>query len=310
MRFSIFQDTDIGARSINQDRMGYCFTRESVLMVVADGMGGHARGEVAAQLTLQVCAGHFQRMATPRLADPARFLEAALNSAHRELLSYQSLHQLPEAPRTTVVACIVQDDGAWWAHAGDSRLYWLRDGAVMARTIDHSRVQALMEMGLVSPEEERTHPDRNKVLNCLGSPQEPSIELSERAALMRGDVLLLCSDGFWSGVSEPQFASLLRHAPVDAGVPELVRQAVAQGGRIADNTTVVAMAWEGAGENDLPTLSAIDLPDGAITTTIAFGRPEQAGAVAPPLTDEDIERQIADIQRAIRRSHDPHHRES
>jgi uncharacterized protein (UPF0218 family) len=70
------------------------------------------------------------------------------------------------------------------------------------------------------------------------------------------------------------------------------------------------MAWEGAGEDDLPTLSAIDLPDGAITTTIAFGRPEQAGAVAPPLTDEDIERQIADIQRAIRRSHDPHHRES
>ena len=133
MRFSIFQDTDIGARSINQDRMGYCFTRESVLMVVADGMGGHARGEVAAQLTLQVCAGHFQRMATPRLADPAQFLEAALNSAHRELLSYQSLHQLPEAPRTTVVACIVQDDGAFDDVADEADLHGRRDHLVAGR---------------------------------------------------------------------------------------------------------------------------------------------------------------------------------
>ena len=310
MRFSIFQDTDIGARSINQDRMGYCFTRESVLMVVADGMGGHARGEVAAQLTLQVCAAHFQRLATPRLADPAGFLETALRSAHGELLQYQTLHQLPEAPRTTVVACVVQDGGAWWAHAGDSRLYWLRDGQVLRRTIDHSRVQTLIDMGWIKPEEASAHPDRNKVLSCLGSPQEPALDLADRVALQAGDVLLLCSDGFWSGVSETHVASLLRHAPVDACIPELVRQAVAQGGRIADNTTVVAMAWEGPGHEDLPTLSALDLPAGAMTTTIAFGRPEQAGAAVPLLTDEDIERQIADIQRAIRRSHDPNRRES
>jgi len=308
MRFSIFQDTDIGARSVNQDRMGYCFSRESLMMVVADGMGGHLRGEVAAQLTLQVCAGLFQRMATPRLADPAAFLNEALLSAHRELLRYQSLHQLHEAPRTTVVACIVQDGFAWWAHAGDSRLYWLRDGRVMARTRDHSKVQTLVALGLIDARSESTHPERNKVLNCLGSPREPTVELAARVALRPGDRVLLCTDGFWSGVAETDFTTVLSSLPLQQGVPALVRQAVTHSGPIADNATVVALQWEGAElVDDMPTLSAIDLPEGAITTTIAFGRPDESASA--DLSDEDIDRQIADIQQAIRRSRSPHDRD-
>ena len=90
MRFSIFQDTDVGGRSINQDRMGYCFSRESLLMVLADGMGGHLRGEIAAQIAMQTVASMFQQQAMPRLRDPVAFIEQAFHASHRELHRYRA----------------------------------------------------------------------------------------------------------------------------------------------------------------------------------------------------------------------------
>ena len=302
MRFTIFQDSAIGARTVNQDRMGYAFSRESLLMVVADGMGGHVRGEVAAQLTLQACAAMFQKQAQPRLQDPAAFLEAALLAAHRELLQYQETHALYEAPRTTVVACVVQDDSAWWAHAGDSRLYWLRDGRVIARTRDHSKVQTMVSLGLLAAHEAESHPERHKVLNCLGSPHDPALEMTTRARLQRGDTLVLCTDGFWTGLPEDGFAAAFAQGPVAQVVPGLVAKAVAANGQAADNTTVVALTWEsGEIDDDVPTLSSLDLPEGAVTTTIAIGPLDEALA-EPPLSEEEIERQIAEIRHAIRRT--------
>ncbi|UCE31109.1 MAG: serine/threonine-protein phosphatase, partial [Burkholderiales bacterium] len=162
MRFSIYQDSAIGGRTVNQDRMGYCYTREALLMVVADGMGGHARGEVAADITVRTMGALFQREAQGRIEDPRRFLDTGLRAAHHEILRYQKERKMPEPPRTTVVACLVQDGQAWWAHAGDARLYWLRGDRVMARTRDHSRVQNRLELGLISVTEPETHPDRNK----------------------------------------------------------------------------------------------------------------------------------------------------
>jgi serine/threonine protein phosphatase PrpC len=302
VRFTIFQDTALGARTVNQDRMGYCYSRESLLMVVADGMGGHVRGEVAAQLTVQACAGLFQKHAQPRLADPAEFLDLSLRVAHRELLRYQGAQGLPEAPRTTVVACVIQDDCAWWAHAGDSRLYWLRDGRILSRTRDHSKVQTLVSLGLISEADQEGHPERNKVLNCLGSPYEPTIEITSRARLARGDTLVLCTDGFWSGTPEDGFAAAFGQGSIARVVPELVQRAVQINGRFADNTTVVALNWEsGETDEDVPTLSSLNLPDGAVTTTVSIGQIEE-DAAEDTLTDEEIERQIAEIQQAIQRS--------
>jgi PPM family protein phosphatase len=302
MRFSIYQDSRIGARAVNQDRMGYCYSREALLMIVADGMGGHARGEVAAQLTLPTVAAHFQRQAQPRLADPSAFLDSALRAAHRELLRYQTANDLPEAPRTTVVACVIQGDNAWWAHAGDSRLYWLRADRIVARTRDHSKVETLVSLGLIAAHEQETHPERNKVLNCLGSPFEPTVEITARARLQPGDTLVLCSDGFWSGLPEAEFAAAFAQGPIATVVPLLVEQAVAVGGRFADNTTVVALNWDsGATDDDVPTLSSLDLPEGAMTTTISIGQLEEAD-VDGTLSEEEIERTIAEIQQAIQRS--------
>ncbi|MEZ5652419.1 MAG: PP2C family serine/threonine-protein phosphatase [Burkholderiaceae bacterium] len=299
MRFSIFQDSVIGARQVNQDRMGYSYTRECLLLIVADGMGGHLRGEVAAQLTLQAVGGLFQRRARPVLADPAGFLDQALQAAHRDILRYQQEHQMPESPRTTVVAAIIQHGHIWWAHAGDSRLYWLRDGRVHQRTEDHSKVQSLLRMGLIRPEEQETHPERNKVLNCLGSPFAPQIELNGAHALRRGDHLLLCSDGVWACVPETDFIGLIESEALRDAVPKLVRRAVVQSGPAADNATALVVRWEA---DDAPGgFSSADMPEGAMTTTIAMTRDdEQAGT--EEITEDEIERTISEIRAAIERS--------
>lgn len=299
MRFSIFQDSALGARTVNQDRMGYCFTRASLLMVLADGMGGHLRGEVAAQIAMQTVASVFQHSARPQLVDPIGFLDYALRMAHRDILKYQELHALPEAPRTTVVACVVQDGRAWWAHAGDSRLYWIRDGALLERTRDHSKVENLVALGLLKPHEQEHHPERNKVLNCLGSPFEPTIEISSGAQLTAGDTLLLCSDGLWSAFQETELCRRVTAGTVNAAVPELVRDAVAASGRGADNTTALAMVWEGDSLM-VDTMSAKAMPDGAVTTTIAFGQLEAESV--PELSEDEIERTIREIRSAIEKT--------
>jgi serine/threonine protein phosphatase PrpC len=298
MRFSIYQDSLIGERQVNQDRMGYCYTRDCLLMVVADGMGGHLQGEVAAQIALQAAAAMFQAHARPRLADPALFLDVALRRGHREILRYQQAHRLPEPPRTTVVACIVQRGRAWWAHAGDSRLYWLRDGHVLMRTRDHSKVQNLVDLGMIEPEEVGDHPERNKVLNCLGSPFEPIIEVGGPQQVSVGDTLLLCTDGVWGPLPDAMLARALAGRSVLAGVPRLVRKAVTLGGPLADNATALAMNWEGEAGAGVHTAA---VPEGAITTTIAVG-PADAGTAGEAISDDEIERTIKEIRAAILRT--------
>lgn len=302
MRFSIFQDTDVGGRSINQDRMGYCFSRESLLMVLADGMGGHLRGEIAAQIAMQTVASMFQQQAMPRLRDPVAFIEQAFHASHRELHRYRELHGMNECPRTTIVACVVQDGHAWWGHAGDSRLYLLRDSDILFRTLDHSKVQSLISLGLITEAEAEVHPERNKVLNCLGSPFVPPVEIHAAFPLKAGDVMMLCSDGLWSGVSREELVREFRNEPLELAVPRLIQSALNHNGVGADNTTVLAMKWDtDSSENDgLPSLSSMALPDGAVTTTIAIANNLDAESV--DMTEDEIDKTIAEIQEAIQRS--------
>ena len=126
MRFNVYQVSRKGGRHKNEDRMGYCYTRSAGLFALADGMGGHPEGEVASQLALQTLSALFQRDAKPTLKDPLRFLQEAVLAGHHQLLRYATDRGLMDTPRTTVVACVVQGQSAYWAHCGDSRLYLLR----------------------------------------------------------------------------------------------------------------------------------------------------------------------------------------
>jgi protein phosphatase len=111
MQFSVYQESHIGGRKVNQDRMGYSFTRDALLLVLADGMGGHLRGEVAATVALRTISTMFQQQAQPYVKKPQRFLEEALHAAHRDIHQYRIEQQMPKAPRTTIVASTTPPPG-------------------------------------------------------------------------------------------------------------------------------------------------------------------------------------------------------
>src|SRR3954465_8984009 len=101
MQFSVYQESHIGGRKVNQDRMGYSFTRDALLLVLADGMGGHLRGEMAASIMMSTISTMFQQHATPYVRKPERFLEEAFLAAHDEIHKYRIENNMPETPRTT-----------------------------------------------------------------------------------------------------------------------------------------------------------------------------------------------------------------
>ncbi|MCI1192993.1 serine/threonine-protein phosphatase [Calidifontimicrobium sp. SYSU G02091] len=300
MRFAVYQVSRKGGREKNEDRMGYCYTRESGLFALADGMGGHPEGEVASQLALQTLAARFQHDAKPRLADPQLFLREGILAAHRELLRYAQRRALPDTPRTTVVACVLQDGALWWAHCGDSRLYVVRDGALVARTRDHSYAElheALTLSTTVTPF------GRNVLFTCLGSPSEPMVDAAGPLRLHGGDRILLCSDGLWGNVADAEIAAQLGRGTISHSVPDLVEAALREGGAKCDNVTAIAVEWEGGDDADAVSTQALgeDLFASSIQTA-ALG-----DAAADDLDDAEIERSIQEINEAIRRSAEKRH---
>lgn len=302
MRFSVYQESQIGGRKVNQDRMGYSFTRDALLLLLADGMGGHLLGEVAATIAMQTVGSLFQQSASPYVKKPERFLEDSFFAAHREIHRYRAINNLPETPRTTIVACLIQHNTAFWAHCGDSRLYWMRDGQILACTRDHSRIETLIARGRADPSERATHPDRNKLFNCLGAPNMPIVEISRRASLQAGDVMLLCSDGLWGVMPDHVLAQQLQNHTIVRAVPELISTALGIGGKNGDNVTALAMMWEsGSSASDANTITTNVLPVGTVTTTIQS--PRRADAEPPDsFDDQAIEKAIDEIRGAIEKS--------
>ena len=298
MRFTIYQESRVGGRANNEDRTTYCYSRDALLMVVADGMGGHHYGEIAAQIAVQTLADTFQREAKPLLADPFRFLQKSMTNAHHAILDYTTRHHLRYTPRTTCVACIVQDNVAYWAHAGDSRLYLMRDGRVIAQTKDHSRIRLLIEEGMISEAQAAFHPDRNKIYSCLGSPTPPEIEFSRKTPLNHGDILLLCSDGLWGEMSGDMMAVALKGSNLLQAVPMILNQAETKGGPHRDNLSVVAVRWEDAYvEEASSAISTQTMSQDEVTTRLEeFGRNP---AYKSELSDEEIEKAIDEIRNAI-----------
>lgn len=301
MRFSIYQESRTGGRKVNQDRMGYCFTRDALLMVVCDGMGGHQQGEVAAQIALQTIGALFQRQAKSMLKNPARFLEDAFMAAHYEIHRYRAINGLTETPRTTAVACIVQNDTAVWAHAGDSRLYWMRGGRMLAQTQDHSKLQRMVNQGKLTEEEAQNHPDRNKIFNCLGAPEDPWVEVSKPITVQPGDSFLLCSDGLWSSVPERVILAAFSGKIVMRAVPDLIQLALEEAGSHADNVTAIGMNWEGAKDEEDTFINTAVIPKESVTTTIQpRAMPEYEKETT--MTDDEIEQAIDEIRHAIKKS--------
>ena len=304
MKFSIYQVSRKGGRQKNEDRMGYCYTRSSGLFALADGMGGHPEGEVASQLALQTMAASFQRDAKPLLKDPVRFLQEAVLAGHQQLLRYATDRGLLDTPRTTIVACVLQGQSAYWAHCGDSRLYLVRGDQLVARTRDHSYAElhdALLQAGKPLPADAHRF-NRSVLFTCLGSPGKPVVDSSGPLLLQAGDRLMLCSDGLWGSLSDAAIVRTLSERPISDAVPELAEQALRQGGPKSDNVTVLAVQWESTESSDsAPAVSTRSLGEEVFASTIQASLAADE-LPADELDDAEIERSIREINEAIKRS--------
>lgn len=298
MRFTIFQESRIGKRRTNQDRVAYSYTRDALLMVLADGMGGHLYGEVAAQISVQFIAQSFQQEARPKVTDPVLFLSRVLSNAHHAILDYAFDKHLADIPRTTIVACLIQEGVAHWAHAGDSRLYMIRKGRLVAQTRDHSRVQLMLDQGLLDAEAAAVHPGRNRIFSCLGGNHPPQIEFSRGASLANGDVIAICSDGVWGPLEPEALVGALADGRVMESVPKVMNEAELLGGHQCDNMTLIAMTWHDDHQEDIPdTVSTRTMPADAYTTQMeGFGRGKRE---QEDLSEDEIERAIREINAAI-----------
>jgi PPM family protein phosphatase len=300
MRFSVYQVSRKGGRDKNEDRMGYCYTRDAGLFALADGMGGHPEGEVASQLALQTLAALFQRDAKPTLAEPLRFLHEAIIAGHHQLLRYATEKALIDTPRTTVVACLMQGNAAYWAHCGDSRLYFVRGDKLIARTRDHSYSELQETLSQVVPVGERFN--RNVLFTCLGSPGKPVVDTAGPLLLQPHDRVLLCSDGLWGSVSDALITEHLAARPISDAVPELVELALRTGGAKSDNVTVLTAEWEAAEDGEgSAEVSTQALGEEVFASTI---QASLIGENAPvdELDEAEIERSIKEINEAIKRS--------
>lgn len=237
----------LGGREENQDRIAVVASEQAALLVVVDGMGGHANGAKAAEVTQQVIVEAFGQTPQP-LFDPLGFLHLTLGRAHEEVVKLGAQLPIEQRPRATCAVCLVQQGAAWWAHIGDSRLYHLRHGTLVARSRDHSHVELLLREGLITADQAQTHPMRNFVECCLGGdPIVPDMTLTRRRALEPNDVLLVCTDGFWAGVRDSEIAAELTVPGValKEKLLELAQRAVTRTGAASDNTSVAALRWLG-----------------------------------------------------------------
>jgi serine/threonine protein phosphatase PrpC len=256
MNFSIHQASNIGNRKFNQDRVAYAFSNDALLLVLADGMGGHLHGELAASLTIETFVESFGRHAQPRLDDPEKFISDTMSYAHERIMKLPHNRDMGGFPGTTCVTALIQDGKMYSGHAGDSRLYLLRDGRVLFRTSDHSAVQQWVKSGMISVEEARSHPQRNQITNCLGGIEDAFyVESGKPVSLQSGDVVLLGSDGLWGPFTDRDLVEAFFALPVAEVLDNLIGLALQREEGHSDNITGLAVRWgnsEASHETDEP----------------------------------------------------------
>lgn len=235
----------LGDRTDNQDRAAVVAADHAALMMVFDGMGGHADGARAAETGLQIVQDMFMASRLP-IFDPQGFLYMALSRAHDEVVALGTDVAVDFRPRATCAVCLVQEGGSFWAHIGDSRIYQVRDGRVLTRSRDHSHVEVLIQEGAITEAEALDHPMRNFVECCIGGDAPvPDMSITGKKPLLAGDVLLACSDGLWSGLTDADMAEI--GAPGDKNLADNLKalsiKALSANAPYSDNTTGTAVRW-------------------------------------------------------------------
>ncbi|VVM06874.1 PP2C family protein-serine/threonine phosphatase [Methylacidimicrobium tartarophylax] len=208
MNFDTASLTGRGGRADNEDACDWTAGGGLTAWVVADGLGGEQGGEIASRLAVETFLESFR-------LDPFLSSEALLSyvaQADRTIQVRQAADENLARMGSTIVAAVCDGQRLRAIHLGDSRFYWFRRGKVFFQTKDHSLPQALCDAGIIAPEEVRSHPNRNVLLGCLGSPDRPTPSVSPEWEIEPGSALLLCTDGFWAPLREEEMEGTLLHA--------------------------------------------------------------------------------------------------
>jgi len=237
------QITNIGGRESNEDSIACVPMASGLMIVVADGLGGHGRGEMASKLLTDI----FSREAEAVSAD-ADFLSGAFEKAQSGILDMQQAHHAPNEMKTTAAALLISYNTASWAHCGDTRVYHFQNNKLISRTLDHSVPQMLVLAGDIKEKHINNHPDRNKLLRVVGVEWDtPRYELSAPVELTNNTAFLLCTDGFWEYISAKSIVKFLKQTQnaddwLRLMVTEVERTAR---GRNMDNYTAAALRAKG-----------------------------------------------------------------
>lgn len=233
MDISISYYTAVGKRQNNEDAVSIQENNSGLLAIVADGLGGHAKGEVASNLATATI-NHMLQNTKP---DDTSLMDA-IHQASVEI------NQKAQQMRTTVAALWVGDHLTIAANVGDSRIYQFRNGEIIFQTLDHSVAQMAVLVGEIDKDEIRHSQDRNKLIRVLGDEKPPKVDC-EILTVQKGDRFLICSDGFWEPVTEDVMLSTLEQTDTAKQWLELMRENVeAADHPYQDNHTAIALIIE------------------------------------------------------------------
>jgi serine/threonine protein phosphatase PrpC len=199
--------SNIGSRDANEDAVLCIEERDRYCFAVADGLGGHGKGDIASQKAVDIFKREFYSIHETNTA----FLRTAFLNAQNELITLQQAGGLKHEMKTTAVCVSVINDKCQWAHIGDSRLYLFKKNRIEMRTSDHSVPQMLVLSGEIKEKHISRHPDRNRLLRVLGANWEPPrYDLSDEILLYDYQAFLLCSDGFWEHINPRKMCKFLK----------------------------------------------------------------------------------------------------
>lgn len=240
MRLLSAQRSHSGGRDTNEDAGGVLIENGSGCWIVADGVGGHGRGDVASQASVRAALDRFR--ASPGLSVAA--LRELVEEAHDGVRRAQQDSGFT-AMRTTIAMLLADPRSRIWGHVGDTRVYSLREGAIVDRTLDHSVPQMLVDAGQIADHQIRSHPDRNRILRALGEPDMPDVAIGAPAQLQRGDAFLVCSDGWWEHITDHEIEfDYAKSADPEAWLDAMMIRILTRASGEFDNLTAIGVFVE------------------------------------------------------------------
>ncbi len=233
--------SDKGDREYNEDYIGSANIDNNFVYVLADGLGGHGKGEVASKLV----ADTITSLVFNKNVKDENFLDTCFVNAQKKLLIEQKNQGATDKMKTTAVVLYINDRYASYGHIGDSRLYVINKKKIVTRTLDHSVPQMLANSGRIKEKDIRHHEDRNRLVKAMGTEwdkESPKYQIDEKNLEIKEDMaFLLCSDGFWEWITEKEMQKVLKKKlSADEQLKQMVEIAYSNGrGKNMDNISAM-----------------------------------------------------------------------